>query len=177
MSKNAFTGFTRRAADGLLIVSAIGLLLMTAIVGWQVFGRYVLGSSPSWAEQASLTLMIWFIFLAGAAGVRDGFHIRIIAIETALPPARRKRLRMVSNGVVGLCGLAMLWFGIQLVTRTWTHVIPSLGLPRGVAYMGIPIAGALIALFSLERILYDPDDTVMDIQVVPDLDLRKDGDA
>jgi TRAP-type C4-dicarboxylate transport system permease small subunit len=43
--------------------------------------------------------------------------------------------------------------GGELFVRTWGHVIPSLGLPRGLAYLGLPIAGALIALFSAERIL------------------------
>lgn len=158
MSVKPLARVTRTAADLLMIVSAIGLLLMTFIVGWQVFGRFVLNSSPSWSEQSALTLMIWFVFLAGAAGVREGFHIRIIAVETALPKPRRKVLRIASNTVVGLCGLAMLWWGGELVVRTWSHVIPSLGLPRGMAYLGIPIAGALIALFSLERILDDPED-------------------
>jgi len=158
MSKNLLARFTHKAADILMIVSAIGLLAMTFIIGWQVFGRFVLNSSPSWSEQSALTLMIWFIFLAGAAGVREGFHIRIIAVEKSLSPARQKIMRMASNTVVGLCGLAMLWWGGELVIRTWSHVIPSLGLPRGMAYLGIPIAGALIALFSLERILDDPED-------------------
>ncbi len=156
MSENMLARVTHKAADALLVVSAIGLLLMTFIVGWQVFGRYVLGSSPSWSEQSALTLMIWFIFLAGAAGVRDGFHIRIIAIENMVSKSNRRKMRIASNGVVGLCGLAMLWWGGELVVRTWTHVIPSLGIPRGMAYMAIPIAGALIALFSIERILDDP---------------------
>ena len=156
--------FTHIAADILMAVSAIGLLAMTFIVGWQVFGRFVLGSSPSWSEQSALTLMIWFIFLGGAAGVRDGFHIRIIAVERALSPKRQKRLRVISNIVVGLCGLAMLWWGGELVIRTWSHVIPSIGLPRGMAYLGIPIAGALIALFSIERILDDPETLDRDAQ-------------
>jgi TRAP-type C4-dicarboxylate transport system permease small subunit len=47
----------------------------------------------------------------------------------------------------------MLIWGGDLVLRTWGHVIPSLGLPRGLAYLGMPIAGLLIFLFSLERVL------------------------
>ncbi|HAW54407.1 MAG TPA: TRAP transporter small permease, partial [Hyphomonas sp.] len=58
----------------------------------------------------------------------------------------------ISNIIVGGCGLAMLVWGGQLVAKTWSHVIPSLGLPRGLAYLGLPIAGALMAVFSLERI-------------------------
>jgi TRAP-type C4-dicarboxylate transport system permease small subunit len=144
---------THRAASLLLMFGAAGLVLMTAIVGWQVFGRYVLNSSPSWSEQASLTLMIWYVSFAAAAGVREGFHIRIVAVENAAPEKLRRLMRIASDFVVAACGVAMAVWGGELVVRTWAHVIPSLGLPRGVAYLGLPISGALIALFALERML------------------------
>ena len=144
---------THAAADLLLKAAAIGIIAMTAIVGWQVFGRYVLNSSPSWSEQASLTLMIWYVSFAAAAGVREGFHIRIVALENAAPEKLRKWMRVAANLVVAGCGAAMLIWGGALVARTWEHVIPSLGLPRGLAYLGLPISGVLIFLFSMERIL------------------------
>lgn len=146
------TNITHFTADWLVRVAAVGLVLMTLIIGWQVFGRYVLNSSPSWSEQASLALMIWYVSLAAAAGVREGFHIRIVALENAVGPKTRLWMRIISNIIVGGCGLAMLVWGGQLVAKTWSHVIPSLRLPRGLAYLGLPIAGALMAVFSLERI-------------------------
>ncbi|MEE2921558.1 MAG: TRAP transporter small permease [Pseudomonadota bacterium] len=146
------TRITHFAADWLVRISAVGLVLMTAIIGWQVFGRYVLNSTPSWSEQASLALMIWYVSLAAAAGVREGFHIRIVALENAVGAKTRLWMRIASNIIVGVCGIAMLVWGGQLVVKTWSHVIPSLGIPRGLAYLGLPIAGALMALFSLERI-------------------------
>lgn len=146
------TRITHFAADWLVRISAVGLVLMTAIIGWQVFGRYALNSTPSWSEQASLALMIWYVSLAAAAGVREGFHIRIVALENAVGAKTRLWMRIASNIIVGVCGIAMLVWGGQLVVKTWSHVIPSLGIPRGLAYLGLPIAGALMALFSLERI-------------------------
>lgn len=144
---------THAASELLLRIGAAGLILMTVIVGWQVFGRYVLNSSPSWSEQASLTLMIWYVSFAAAAGVREGFHIRIVAVESAVPAKIKRVMRVAANGVVAFCGIAMLIWGGELVAKTWSHEIPSLGLPRGLAYLGLPIAGALIALFSFERAL------------------------
>ena len=126
---------------------------MTAIVGWQVFGRYVLGSSPSWSEQASLTLMIWYASFAAAAGVREGFHIRITVVEQMLPPGPKRAVRILADLAVAGCGAAMAVWGGDLVIATWSHVIPSIGLPRGLAYLGLPIAGSLMILFALERIL------------------------
>ena len=144
---------TRIAADLLIKTAAFGLVLMTVIVGWQVFGRYVLNSTPSWSEQAALTLMIWYVALAAAAGVRQGFHIRIVALEDAVSPNVRKWMQVVSNTLVGLCGAAMFIWGGELVLRTWSHVAPSLGIPRGLTYLGLPISGALMALFAFEQVL------------------------
>jgi TRAP-type C4-dicarboxylate transport system permease small subunit len=115
----------------------------------------VLNSSPSWAEQAALVLMIWYVFFAAAAGVRLGFHIRILALQSALNPRARNALRLVAHLVVGACGLALAIWGTELVLRTWSHVIPTLGLPRGVAYLPLPLSGALMAFFTLELILED----------------------
>ncbi len=150
---SVLTRITKAASTALIWVAAAGLLAMTAIISWQVFGRYVLNSSPSWSEQASLTLMIWFVSLAAAAGVREGFHIRIVALQRAAPKVLQKIMLIGADLVVAACGLAMLVWGGELVARTWEHVIPSLGLPRGLAYLGLPIAGALIVLFALERVL------------------------
>ncbi len=145
--------FTVVTADILVKLSASGLVLMTAIVGWQVFGRYVLNSTPSWSEEGALTLMIWFVSLAAAAGVRQGFHIRIVAVEDAVPAGVRKAMQLASNLVVAACGLAMLIWGGELVILTWDHVIPSLGISRGFACLGLPISGALMALYAVERAL------------------------
>lgn len=144
------------AASALLLrAGAVGLIAMTAIIGWQVFGRYVLNSSPSWAEQTALVLMIWYVFFAAAAGVREGFHIRILALESVLPPRGQRVMRFVAHLVVGACGIAIAVWGSELVLRTWSHVIPTLGLSRGFAYLPLPLSGVLIAFFTVELILED----------------------
>ncbi len=155
--KHNLAKVTHFAAELLLRIAAFGLVLMTVIVGWQVFGRYVLNSSPSWSEQAALTLMIWYVLLAAAAGVREGFHIRIVALEEAVGPKAKRGMRMVQDLIVAACGIAMTIWGGELVIRTWEHIIPSLGLPRGLAYLALPISGVLIALFSLERMLEEAE--------------------
>ena len=143
------------ASTTLLNLGAAGLILMTAIIGWQVFGRFVLGASPSWAEQAALTLMIWYVFFAAAAGVREGFHIRILALQSAVPTRAGRIMRFLAHLVVGASGIAIVIWGGELVVRTWSHVIPTLGLPRGVAYLPLPLSGILIVVFTLELMLED----------------------
>ncbi|MFN3229384.1 MAG: TRAP transporter small permease [Asticcacaulis sp.] len=150
---SVFNRFSELAAKGLIWAASFGLLLMTAFIAWQVFGRFILQSSPSWTEQAALFLMIWFVSLAAAAGVREGFHIRITAVEESAPPRIRQFMQTTANIIVGLIGVTMLIWGGELVIKTWNHAIPSLSLTRGMAYLGLPLSGALIALFSIENVL------------------------
>lgn len=62
-----------RAAKSLAnIVSGIasaGLAIMTIVIAWQVFARYVLNDSPAWSESAALIIMLYFVLLAAAIGV------------------------------------------------------------------------------------------------------------
>lgn len=138
--------------NALLTASAIGLVVMTIVVGWQVFGRYVLNSSPSWSEQFALVLMIWFTFLGTAVGVREGFHIRITALEDRISGKNHLIISKSGNVIMLVCSICMCWWGFELVARTWGHTIPSLGIPRGLGYLAIPMSGAITALFALEKI-------------------------
>jgi TRAP-type C4-dicarboxylate transport system permease small subunit len=128
-------------------------MLMTLIIAWQVFARYVLNASPAWAEQAALLLMIWYVMFAAAAGVREGFHIRITVFESSLSGATKRIVSLLAHLSVALFGVAMTVWGIELILETWQHVIPTLGISRGYAYMPMPFAGILICGFSIQHML------------------------
>jgi len=146
------TSFNDRISKTLLWLGAAGLVAMTIIIGWQVYARYVLNASPSWAEQASLLLMIWYALLAAAAGFQEGFHIKILAGQNRASPKRARAMRILAEAVVILCGIMMFIWGIQLTEIISSHAIPSLGISRSWAYLPLPIAGALITLFCSTRL-------------------------
>jgi TRAP-type C4-dicarboxylate transport system permease small subunit len=147
-----FAMMTRWLARVLMFVGAAGIVVMTAIIGWQVFGRYVLNASPAWTEQAALVLMVWFVMFGAAAGVHEGFHIRIGVFVEALPLRIRTACRALALIIIAACGVALAVWGAELVMAVWSHVIPTLGIPRGFAYLPLPISGALITLFAVERL-------------------------
>ena len=86
------SGFNDVLVRWALWLSAVGLIVMTAITGWQVFGRYVLNDSPQWVERTALLLVLYFSFLAGAVGVREGSHLGIAFINDMLPPTFIRRI-------------------------------------------------------------------------------------
>jgi len=141
-----------RISDWLARLAALGLVAMAAIVVWQVFGRYALDASPSWTEQAALILMIWYVMFAAAAGAHEGFHIRIALLEERLG-TRAAPLRRITALIVLTLGLVLLVYGAQLIWLVRGNVVPSLGISRAVAYAPMPVAGLLMALFSIPQIL------------------------
>lgn len=136
-----------------LWISGAGLVVMTAAIGWQVFGRFVLNSTPTWTEPVSLLLMLYYILLAAAVGVHEGFHLSLDLFRSLAPERVRRVFDIASHLLVGGFGLAMAWYGSALVRATWTNKIAVLDLPQGISYLPIPIAGGLIALFALEHVL------------------------
>lgn len=146
--------FLDRLCRALLWCAGGGLFLMTMSISWQVFGRFVLNDSPTWTEPTSLMLMLWFILLAAAVGVRQRFHLSLDLTRMIAPPKVRLVMDLLSFTAVGGFGAGMVWYTRFLISQTWPVPIPGLGLPTGLAYLPIAISGALIVVFSIEHILY-----------------------
>ena len=136
-----------------LWISAVCLVAMTAAITWQVFGRFVLDSSPSWTEPISLLLMLYFILLAAAVGVRERFHLGLDLLRHVASPRVNRVLDTFSFSIVGAFGAAMVWFGGQLMIGTWGTRVPVLGTPEGLSHLPMVLSGVLIVLFSLEHLL------------------------
>jgi TRAP-type C4-dicarboxylate transport system permease small subunit len=136
-----------------LWLSAAGLVAMTVVVFWQVFGRYVLNDTPAWAESTSLLLMSWFIILGAAAGVREGSHLGFEIGLAVAPKPLAFAMRLVTELLVIGFGVAMAVYGFQLAAGTWSAPMPMLGIPQGVDYVPLVCGGVLIALFSLEKLV------------------------
>jgi TRAP-type C4-dicarboxylate transport system permease small subunit len=136
-----------------LWAAGIGLVAMTGFVAWQVFCRYVLNDSPSWTEPGAVLLMSWFIFLGAAVGVRENFHLGFDVLLYVLPRSGKRVLRMISDVVIFVFGIGMVWYGSQLVALTWNTTLPSLGVTGAHDYFPVVGGGALIVLFAAERIV------------------------
>ena len=130
-----------------------GLVTLVAITGWQVYGRYVLRSTPVWVESAALLLVLYISFAVAAIGVRERFHIGIVTLPEMLGPEARRALEGFTDLILLLFGVGMTWWSLDLVMRTWNRLIPMIGLPVGTKYLALVVCGVLIVLFTLERLL------------------------
>ena len=96
-----------------LLIAQISMMAMVAIVTLTVVLRYCFNTGLSWAEEVPRLLVTLFAFIACAIGVRDHLHVAVNAVYNQLPVGgkARKALDVLTDVVVLLCGLFMLYTG------------------------------------------------------------------
>jgi TRAP-type C4-dicarboxylate transport system permease small subunit len=148
-----FTRFCAGLAKLCLMAAVVLLLAVVLSVQWQVFGRYVLNDTPTWAEALALLLVLFVTAFGLAVGVRDAGHIGLESMVALLPAAWRRRVELLIHALVAVFGGFMVYGGWIWATAKWGEKKPMLPVPDGIDYVAIIIAGALIVLFSIEHIV------------------------
>ncbi len=144
---------SKRLQELALLISAFAMILMVAIICWQVFTRYGFNRSPAWSEPVALLLMLYYILLTAAVGVAQGFHLGLRFVLDHAKEPWKFGLTIVNYCFMAFFGLQMALQGAVLADFTSTHIIPTLSVSRSLAYWPFVGAGVLIMIFCLERIL------------------------
>jgi len=136
-----------------IIVAATCLVVMTIIIPFGVFTRYVLNYGSSWPEPMAILLMIIFTFFSAAACYRDNLHIAVMAIPDLVSPRARLVLGYTAEAAMIVINAFMLIWGFELVKTTLHQVIGEFPiLSVGLTYAPIPIGGTITLLFIIERL-------------------------
>jgi TRAP-type C4-dicarboxylate transport system permease small subunit len=140
----------------LFCVGAAGaaLVLISAVIPWAVYTRYVLNRAASWPEPTAVLLMIVLTFFGGAACYRVGMHMRMSFFVSLLPAHLQRLCALAVELLMALIALFMMVWGASLVVTTWQNTIADFPeLSVGVTYLPIPLGGTILLLFVAERLL------------------------
>src|SRR6516162_5091261 len=147
----------RRTMDYLylvcVVVGCVALVLISAIIPYAVFTRYVLNSAASWPEPTAVLLTIVLTFIGAAAGYRLNLHMNVAYFARKLSPSLQRLTDLLVQFLMALIATFMIVWGERLVEVTWYNTIadfPSLSV--GVTYLPIPVGGVCLLLFIIERI-------------------------
>ena len=141
-----FTRFCARVARTCLQVGVAGLVLLLAAVIWQVFGRYVLNNTPTWAESLALLLVLYVTMLGCAVGVRDAGHIGMELIGPLLPERLHLPMAILIHVLTLAFGALMAWNCALMLESVSGYKIPTLGISESCRYVPQIAAGVMIML-------------------------------
>jgi len=126
---------------GLAVLWAMG-----GLVFLQFFTRYVLNDSVAWTEEVARYLLIVLVFVGSAGAVRRGSHIRVEALELALPLAARRVLWAVQDALrLGFWAFGA-WIGVGLAERMGVMPMDSLNASLAWVYWPVTAGFALMLL-------------------------------
>ena len=146
-----------RALDALstlaMGLAGVALVAMALIQAWQVFARYVLNDSPGWTEPLALLLMSFAVMFGAAVAVRRETHFAFQTFRDAAPGPARRVLKSISRLIAAASGAGLMVLGGVLMVDEWPVAMAGAPLPSGLKFAGLCVGGALILLFSIERLL------------------------
>ena len=148
-----YTRLCRQLARAFMWLGIAGLVAVICAVSWQVFGRYVLNNTPTWAESLALLLVIYVTMLGVAVGVRDSGHIGLESLLVLAPDWLRLKMEYLIHILVLGFGAAMAWNCGYLALSVWSYRLPTLWISEGWKYVPATVAGVLIVMFSIEHLI------------------------
>ena len=144
------TGGVERA---LTAVAASLMALLSLVVCWQVFARYVLQKSPIWVEEFSVTAIMWIGLLGAASAVWTSDHMRLEFVTKKLPKAGGLILEVLIDPAIAYFAYFLLRHGLVLTQAMWDSQMSTIKLPLGITYLVLPIAAAFMIAFAALRVV------------------------
>ena len=148
-----------RANDALYLaciwVAGMSIFVMSLIIPWGIFTRYVLGSGSQWPEPIAILLMVVFTFLGAAVSYRAGGHIAVAMLTDRLSGTQRQVLTWVVHICMLVVAAFMTWYGVKLCIGTWNQSIGEIPwMPVGATYAPVPLGGFVTLVFILEHMVF-----------------------
>lgn len=145
----------KHALDSTLRWTCVTLFaILVLLVVWQVFIRQVLHSGNAWTEVVARIVFIWQALFGAAYVIGEKDDVAIDFLVRKFPAAVTKAVAMAAHAVVAFfAGWIMVYGGQKIVASTWDDRVQLLPVSQGVLYLALPVAGALIVIYSLIHIV------------------------
>ncbi len=135
------------------VITGVALVVMTLLLGYQVFGRYVLNDTPTWVDPLSLLLVMLIAFLGAGIGVYENTHLSVVILRKTVSTKIRSVLVVFTDVIMAVFGGLMFWYGYQLTVFKWKSLIPLIQWPEGLRSLPLTICGAMILVFSVGHLV------------------------
>lgn len=139
------------------------LLVMSVLIFWQVFARFVVGSPLFFSDEIARFAMLWLTFIGAGYAYRKG---SLISVDIVLEYAGRKFARLLRISIIlcsALFAFIMVKYGLDLVDRVSSQTAPSTRISMMWPYLAVPAGGLVIMINSLGLLI----DEVLGVQQHP----------
>lgn len=146
----SFAIWVGKAIEALVVLI---LSAMSILVFFNVVLRYGFNSSINVTEEVSRYMFVWLAFLGTILAFNENQHVNVGVLVDKLSPKKRNILGIVTD-------LAMLYCCYLIIDGGWIQYVlnldnyaPISGLPQGITFLASVIAGALMGVLLIARLV------------------------
>ncbi|UMB61852.1 TRAP transporter small permease [Lutibacter sp. A80] len=153
MSKSEFVFNKTNLILEKILITIFALLVLDVL--FQVFSRYILGTSFSWTEEFARFSLIWLTILGAAYlnGKRE--HLSMDFLYQKLSLSNKRKVSILIELLIFLFALIVMVIGGFNLVYTTLHLEQlsgTLRIPLGYIYAIMPFSGVLIMCYSIYHI-------------------------
>lgn len=116
----------KRLAEGLMVLALSGMVIAVFV---NVVLRYVFHTSIVSYEEISRLLFVWLVAIGAIVAAFEGAHLGFDMVTSRVGPATRKALFWLSQCLIAICMLLLLWGSWEQVVAGWSSYSTVLGYP------------------------------------------------
>jgi len=132
-------------------VCFILVIVLAAVVFFQVFNRFILKAPLAWTEELAMLLFQWVVFLGAAVGVKRMSHFGIDLVVEMLPQKTRRRMERIIPLSIGAIALTLIIEGIELLKLTQFQGYTTMPFSHAWATAAMPVSGFLMILYLIQH--------------------------
>jgi TRAP-type C4-dicarboxylate transport system permease small subunit len=134
---------------------AVLMLVMSVLISWQVFARYVMGNSLTFSEEVSRFSMVWMTMLGAAYAYRHGSLIAVDLLTSLSGPAISRVLHLLVAIASCLFAYVLLTQGVAITQHVASQTAPSTRVSMAWLYGAMPAGAAMILLNAVAIVAQD----------------------
>lgn len=132
------------------------LLLITTVVTWQVFSRYVLNAPSSFTEELARFSLIWLTLLGCVYAYRHHSHLGLDMVYAQASLRQRKVMYFIihcSVATFAVCVMMIGGFSLVSMTEQLGQSSPVMGIDISFVYSVVPFSGLLILIYAIDALI------------------------
>lgn len=154
--KEIFTVIKKVMTKLLAGIATILLSVMTLLVLYQVFTRYVLDSPAAFTEELVRYFLIWTGFIGAAYAFITREHMCLVLVRDNLKPEQRRILMAFLDILILVFAVLVITVGGFKLAVSASHEYSALlGIPRSLVYGMAPLSGLFIIMAQIINIYED----------------------
>ncbi len=146
---NKISLYVNRFLDSFVGIALAGVFVVTFLM---VINRFLFRINIPWATDIIRLSFVYLVMLGAAVGVRERAHLNIDFIPNILPDKARDILAIITNIVIALFLLFLVYQGYQVAIGA-LYTMPYIRMPMGILYAAIPVSALLMIFYLIPQII------------------------